>query len=83
MRKKLMQTQKTISNFVQQTLKNYKAMKSKLNKIWLLLAVIIISAACNVTRKVTTESSYYQKGDTAVTIQTKTVETYDATKKGM
>lgn len=37
--------------------------------------------SCNVTRVVTTESSYFQRGDTTVTIQTKTVETYDATKK--
>lgn len=37
--------------------------------------------ACNVTRKVTTESQYTQKGDTAIVIQTKTIETYDASKK--
>lgn len=37
--------------------------------------------SCNVTRVVTTESSYFQRGDTTVTIQSKTVETYDATKK--
>lgn len=37
--------------------------------------------SCNVTRKVTTESSFYQKGDTTCTIVTKTTETYDATKK--
>lgn len=37
--------------------------------------------ACNVTRKVTTESSYYQRGDTTCTIVTKTIESYDASKK--
>ena len=37
--------------------------------------------SCNVTRRVTTESSYVQRGDTAVVIQTKTIETYDASKK--
>lgn len=37
--------------------------------------------ACNVTRKVTTESSYYQRGDTAISITTRTIESYDATKK--
>ena len=37
--------------------------------------------SCNVTRKVTTESSYYQRGDTTCTIVTKTIESYDATKK--
>ena len=37
--------------------------------------------SCNVTRTVTTKSEYWQKGDTAVTIQTRTVEQYDARKK--
>ena len=37
--------------------------------------------SCNVTRTVTTQSQYYQRGDTNVVIQTKTVETYDASKK--
>lgn len=37
--------------------------------------------SCNVTRVVTSESSYFQRGDTTVTIQSKTIETYDATKK--
>ncbi len=37
--------------------------------------------SCNVTRTVTTQSQYYQRGDTSVVIQTKTVETYDASKK--
>ena len=37
--------------------------------------------SCNVTRTITTESQYYQKGDTSVVIQTKTIETYDASKK--
>ena len=38
-------------------------------------------SSCNVTRTVTTQSQYYQKGDTTCTIVTKTIETYDATKK--
>ena len=38
-------------------------------------------SSCNVTRTVTTKSEYWQKGDTAVTIQTRTVEQYDASKK--
>ena len=38
-------------------------------------------SSCNVTRTVTTQSQYWQKGDTSCVIQTKTVETYDASKK--
>ena len=37
--------------------------------------------SCNVTRTVTTQSQYYQRGDTSVVIQTRTVESYDASKK--
>ena len=38
-------------------------------------------SSCNVTRTITTKSEYWQKADTSVVIQTKTVETYDASKK--
>lgn len=37
--------------------------------------------SCNVTRTITNESSYVQRGDTNVVIRTKTIEVYDATKK--
>lgn len=51
----------------------------------LIAGVVAIAAACmsscNVTRVVTTESQYWQKGDTSCTIVTKTVESYDASKK--
>ena len=52
----------------------------------LIAALMALGAAfglssCNVTRTITTKSEYWQKGDTAVTIQTKTIETYDASKK--
>ena len=36
---------------------------------------------CNVTRTVTTSSSFLQRGDTTVLIQSKTIESYDATKR--
>ena len=36
---------------------------------------------CNVTRVITNESQYVQRGDTSVVIQTKTIETYEASKK--
>jgi len=37
--------------------------------------------SCNVTRTVTTRSEAWQRGDTSVVIQTRTVESYDASKK--
>ena len=37
--------------------------------------------SCNVTRTVTTRSETWQKGDTSVVIQTKTVESYDGSRK--
>ena len=40
-------------------------------------------SSCNVTRTITTQSQYWQKGDTSCVIQTKTIETYDASKKGL
>ena len=53
-------------------------------KRFLIMAVILTSVvmvSCNVTRTITNESQYYQRGDTSVIIQTKTIETYDASKK--
>ena len=44
-------------------------------------AIALGLTSCNVTRTITTQSQYYQKGDTTCTIVTKTIETYDATKK--
>ncbi len=58
--------------------------------LFIMLPLLIIAAAatigltsCNVTRTITNESQYYQRGDTSVVIQTKTIETYDASKKGL
>ena len=49
------------------------------------ITIIVIAglglSSCNVTRTVTTRSEAWHKGDTSVVIQTKTVETYDASKK--
>ena len=51
----------------------------------LIAGVVAIAAACmvscNVTRVVETKSEYFTKGDTTCTIVTKTVESYDASKK--
>ena len=54
-----------------------KAMK----KILIIAAVGVALMSCNVTRTVTTSSEYFQHGDTTVVIQTRTVESYDGTKK--
>ena len=60
-------------------MKGEKNMKNLL--ILTAIAIGLCVASCNVTRTVTTESQYFQKGDTTCTIVTKTVETYDATRK--
>ena len=38
-------------------------------------------SSCNVTRTITTRSEAWQKGDTSVIIQSKTVESYDGSRK--
>ena len=48
--------------------------------IGLSIGVFALSS-CNVTRVITNESQYVQRGDTSVVIQTKTIETYEASKK--
>ena len=48
--------------------------------IGLVLSGLVLTS-CNVTRTVSTQSQYYQRGDTTCTIVTKTIETYDASKK--
>ena len=63
--------------------------KSKLIKIIVSVLVAALTAlaaglglqSCNVVRTITNESKYFQKGDTTCTIVTKTIESYDATKK--
>jgi len=59
-------------------------MKFIISSLSCIAAVIIASltfTSCNVTRTVTTQSQYWQKGDTSVVIQTRTIESYDASKK--
>ena len=63
--------------------------KQRIYKIIVTLATAIVTCAaialgltsCNVTRTVTTRSEAWQKGDTSVVIQTKTVESYDGSRK--
>lgn len=51
----------------------------------IILMGLTIAAAlcqsCNVTRTITNESQYVQRGDTSVVIHTKTIESYDAKKR--
>ena len=67
-------------------------MTGKIKNIIKVVASVIIAAltallaalglqSCNVTRVITNESSYLQRGDTSVVIHTKTTETYDASKQ--
>ena len=63
--------------------------KSQIIKIIISVLIAALTAlgaafglsSCNVTRTITTKSEYWQKADTSVVIQTKTIETYDASKK--
>ena len=62
----------------------YSEVRNQMKKIMILVAVAAGAAlltGCNVTRTVTTKSEYWQRGDTSCVIQTKTIESYDATKK--
>ena len=62
--------------------------KKKLIKIIISVAIAALTAlgaslgltSCNVVRTITNRSEFFQRGDTSVTIQTKTIESYDATK---
>lgn len=82
--RKLKRAQKIINKFLLTTIKNYKNMRKQISKIFLIAVGVIAIClnSCNVTRKVTTQSEYTQKGDTSIMIVTKTIESYDATKKG-
>ena len=64
----------------------------KRNKILKIVISVLIAAltalgaamgltSCNVVRTITNKSEFYQRGDTSVMIQTKTTESYDASKK--
>jgi hypothetical protein len=59
----------------------YKIIVTITTAIVTCVAIGLGLTSCNVTRTVTTQSQYYQRGDTTCTIVTKTIETYDASKK--
>ena len=58
-----------------------KIMKTLINALLIAALVTLTLTSCNVTRTVTTQSEYWQKGDTSVIIQSRTVESYDGTRK--
>ena len=47
----------------------------------LAIGLSVLLTSCNVTRNVTTTSSSVKRGDTTVIIQSKTIESYDASKR--
>ena len=71
--------------------KTTQIMKPNVKLIRIIVSVLIAALtalgaaiglnSCNVVRTITNKSEYYQRGDTSVMIQTKTTESYDATKK--
>ena len=61
----------------------YKIIVTVTTAIVTCVAIALGLSSCNVTRTITTKSEYWQKADTSVIIQTKTIETYDASKKGL
>lgn len=82
--KKIQKTLKAFQLFLNQIYKNYQSMKKKIKTIWALVALCLTLGtlqSCDVSRVVTNQSEYYHRGDTAVVIQTKTIETYNAERK--
>ena len=61
----------------------YKMVATIATAIVTSVAIALGLSSCNVIRTITTRSEAWQKGDTSVIIQTKTVESYDASKKGL
>ena len=59
----------------------YKMVATIATAIVTCVAIALGLQSCNVTRSITTRSETWQRGDTSVVIQTKTIETYDASRK--
>ena len=59
----------------------YKIIATAVTALLTCLAIAFGLSSCNATRTITTQSQYYQRGDTTCTIVTKTIEQYDASKK--
>ena len=63
-----------------QKLRLVKAIKYLALAIATAVAMALGLTSCNVTRTITTESKSLTRGDTAVIIQSKTIESYNAKK---
>ncbi|MBQ3999309.1 MAG: hypothetical protein II644_08250 [Paludibacteraceae bacterium] len=59
----------------------YKIAVTVVTALLTCLAIAFGLSSCNVTRTITTKSEYKQWGDTSVVIQTRTIESYDGSKK--
>ena len=59
----------------------YKIVATAVTAVLTCLAIALGLQSCNVTRTITTTSSSVKRGDTTVIIQSKTSESYDATKR--
>ena len=59
----------------------YKIIVTVSTAIVTCVAIAFGLSSCNVTRTITTKSEYWQKADTSVVIQTKTIESYNAEKR--
>ena len=59
----------------------YKIVATVATAVVTCVAIALGLQSCNVTRTITTTSSSIQRGDTTVIIQSKTIESYDATKR--
>lgn len=77
---KLQYSTKVPSKERERNTKKNNIMKKIIILVLVALSILFVTS-CNVTRTITNESQYFQKGDTSVVITTKTIETYDASKK--
>ena len=59
----------------------YKIVATAVTAVLTCLAIALGLQSCNVTRTITTTSSSVKRGDTTMIIQSKTIESYDATKR--
>ena len=63
-----------------QKLRLVKAIKYLAAAVATAIAIALGLTSCNVTRTITTESRSLTRGDTAIIIQSKTIESYNAQK---